>query len=105
MASLHSADNIRLRRRCCARQSTRVAKVSEIKHLYEVRPRKGGAVLTRRLTRCHSAGCGMGEPHAVSNAIEYAEFRSRAHDAVIRVYDATGNVIETHEHAGAFKEW
>jgi hypothetical protein len=29
----------------------------------------------------------------------------RAHDAVIRVYDAAGNVIETHEHAGEFKEW
>jgi len=24
---------------------------------------------------------------------------------VIRVYDATGNVIETHEHKGDFKEW
>jgi len=30
---------------------------------------------------------------------------SRSHDAVIRVYDAAGNVIETHEHAGDFKEW
>jgi len=27
-----------------------------------------------------------------------------SHDAVIRVYDETGNVIETHEHAGDFKE-
>jgi hypothetical protein len=26
-------------------------------------------------------------------------------DAVIRVYDTAGNVIETHEHAGDFKEW
>jgi len=26
-------------------------------------------------------------------------------DAVIRVYDDAGNVIETHEHAGEFKEW
>jgi hypothetical protein len=24
---------------------------------------------------------------------------------VIRVYDEAGNVIETHEHAGDFKEW
>ena len=30
---------------------------------------------------------------------------SRAHDAVIRVYDKAGNVIETHEHAGKLKEW
>jgi hypothetical protein len=30
--------------------------------------------------------------------------RSRAHDAVIRVYDDSGNLIETQEHAGDFKE-
>jgi hypothetical protein len=33
------------------------------------------------------------------------KFYSRSHGAVIRVYDETGNVIETHEHAGEFKEW
>ena len=37
--------------------------------------------------------------------IGYAMHYSRSHDAVIRVYDAEGNVIETHEHAGEFKEW
>jgi len=26
-------------------------------------------------------------------------------DAVIRVYDDAGKVIETHQHAGGFKEW
>jgi hypothetical protein len=31
--------------------------------------------------------------------------RFRSHDAVIRVYNDAGNVIETHEHAGEFKEW
>jgi hypothetical protein len=36
--------------------------------------------------------------------IGYAKFYSRLHDAVIRVYDAAGNVIEMHEHAGDFKE-
>ena len=45
-----------------------------------------------------------GEPDAISNAIGYPEFRSRSHDAVIRVYDEAGDVIETHEHAGDFKE-
>jgi hypothetical protein len=30
---------------------------------------------------------------------------SRSEDAVIRVYDDAGNVIETHEHKGDFKEW
>jgi hypothetical protein len=28
-----------------------------------------------------------------------------ASGALIRVYDEAGNVIETHEHAGEFKEW
>ena len=27
------------------------------------------------------------------------------HGAVIRVYDAAGNAIATHEHKGDFKEW
>ncbi len=45
-----------------------------------------------------------GEPAAVSKAIGYAKFYSRSHDAVIRVYDDSGNVIEMHEHAGDFKE-
>jgi hypothetical protein len=30
---------------------------------------------------------------------------SPSQDAVILVYDESGNVIETHEHAGEFKEW
>jgi hypothetical protein len=33
-----------------------------------------------------------------------AKFYSRSHNAVIRVYDDAGNVIETHKHAGDFKE-
>jgi hypothetical protein len=45
------------------------------------------------------------EPNAVSNAIGYAKDRSRSHHAVIRVYDEAGDLIETHEHAGEFKEF
>jgi hypothetical protein len=44
---------------------------------------------------------GYGRP----NAIGYAKVYSCSHDAMIRVYDEAGNVIETHEHAGDFKEW
>jgi cytochrome oxidase Cu insertion factor (SCO1/SenC/PrrC family) len=32
-----------------------------------------------------------------------AKFYSRSHNAVIRVYDATGNVIETYEHKAISK--
>ena len=45
-----------------------------------------------------------GGRNAISNATGYAKRRSRSHEAAIRVYDATGKVIETHEHAGEFKE-
>jgi hypothetical protein len=31
------------------------------------------------------------------------KFRSRSHDAVIRVYDEAGNVVEMQQHAGEFK--
>jgi hypothetical protein len=41
---------------------------------------------------------------AEEHVISYAQFYSRSHNAVIRVYDDAGNVIETHEHAGDFKE-
>jgi hypothetical protein len=44
------------------------------------------------------------KPAPPSNAINYARFYSRSQDAVIRVYDDAGNVIETHQHAGEFKE-
>jgi hypothetical protein len=44
-------------------------------------------------------------PKAIIDAIDHAKFFSRSHDAVIRIYDQAGNVTETHEHAGEFKEW
>jgi hypothetical protein len=37
--------------------------------------------------------------------IGYAKFYSRSRHAGIRVYDEAGNVIETQEQAGNFKEW
>jgi hypothetical protein len=44
------------------------------------------------------------EPNAISNAINYATFYSRSHDALINVYDAAGKLIEVHRHKGDFKE-
>jgi hypothetical protein len=43
--------------------------------------------------------------YADPNAIGHAKFFSRSHYAVIRVFDEAGNVIETHEQTGDFKEW
>ena len=42
--------------------------------------------------------------YALALDVDYAKFFSRSHDAVIRVYDESGNVIQTHEHKGEFKE-
>ena len=73
-------------------------------HVYEVRPRtdKRGVDLISDALRFGPLW--YAGPNAISNAIGYAKFYSRPHNAVIRVYDEGGNVIETHEHAGDFKE-
>src|SRR5262245_40335705 len=40
----------------------------------------------------------------VPEAVAYAKVYSSSRDAIIRVYDAAGNVIETHECAGTSEE-
>jgi hypothetical protein len=44
-------------------------------------------------------------PNAIENAIGYAKFYSRSRNVVIRVCNEALNLIETHDHAGDFKEW
>jgi hypothetical protein len=68
---------------------------------YEVRPRKN-----RRGVDLISDALSFGRLwyEDASAAVDYAKHSSRSHDAVIQVCDETGNVIETHEHAGDFKE-
>jgi len=41
---------------------------------------------------------------ATGSAPDSAKFYGRSRDAMIRVSDDAGNVIETHEHAGDFKD-
>jgi hypothetical protein len=74
-----------------------------IKHLFEVRARKDNRGVDLISDALPFRRLWYGKPNAISNAIDYAKFYSRSHDAVIRVYDAAGNVIETHEHTGDFK--
>jgi hypothetical protein len=74
-------------------------------HVYEVHPLRD-----KRGVELISDGLPFGRlwydgPNAAANAIGYAEHRSRSYHAVIRVYDAAGNVIETHEHKGDFRDW
>jgi len=72
-------------------------------HVYEVRPRadKRGVDLISDALRFGALW--YAGPNAITNAIGFAKFFSRSHDAVIRVYDEAGKVIETHEHAGDFR--
>jgi len=73
--------------------------------LYEACPRKDKRGVDLISDALPFGGLWYAGPNAVQNAIGYAQHRSRAADAVIRVYDEAGNVIETHEHKGDFKEW
>jgi hypothetical protein len=73
-------------------------------HVYEVRPRKDHRGVNLISDALPFGGLWYGEPNAISNAVNYARFYSRSHRAVNRVYDSAGTVIETHEHAGDFRE-
>jgi hypothetical protein len=64
-------------------------------HIYEVRPRRNKRSVDLISDALPFGRLWYGEPNAVENAIGYARVSSRLHDAVIRVYDAAGKVIET----------
>jgi hypothetical protein len=71
--------------------------------MYEIHPRsdkRGVDLISHALP---FGGLWYDGPNATSNAIGYAQHRSRSHHAVIRVYDESGNVIQTHQHKGDFK--
>jgi len=71
-------------------------------HAYEVRPRKDKRGFDLISDALPFGGLWYTKP---DDAVEYTRFFSSSHDAVIRVYDDAGNVIETHAHAGEFKEF
>jgi len=73
-------------------------------HVYEVRPRKDKRRVNLISDALPFGRLCYGEPSAASNAVGYAMHYSRSRHAVIRVYDAAGNVIETHEHKGTSKK-
>ena len=89
------------------RSSINVAPMSSTRpaHVYEVRPRKDHRGVDLISDALPFGRLWYDGPNAASNAIGYASHYSRSHDAVIRVYDAAGDLIETHEHKGDFKEW
>jgi hypothetical protein len=81
------------------------AVMTSSQHVYEVRPRKDHRGVDLISDSLPFGRLWYGEPDAISNAIGFAKFYSRSHDAVIRVFDEVGNVIATHEQSGEFKEW
>ena len=63
-------------------------------HVYQVRPRKDKRGVDLISDLLPFGRLWYEKP---DDAVEYAMHCSRSHDAVIRVYDERGNVIETHE--------
>ena len=63
-------------------------------HVYEVRPRKDHRGFDLISDTLPFGRLWYAEPNAISNAIGYAKFFSRSHDAVIQVFDDAGNVID-----------
>jgi hypothetical protein len=57
------------------------------KHGYEVRPRKDKRGVHLISDALPFGRLWYGDPNAVANAVGYAQFYSRSHGAVIRVYD------------------
>jgi hypothetical protein len=60
-------------------------------HVYEVRPRKDRRGFDLISDALPFGALWYGDP----DAINYAKFYSRSHDAVIRVYDAAGRTLQT----------
>ena len=74
-------------------------------HTYEVRPRKDHRRVLLSDALPLGPRSGAASPNAINNAIATPSFAAVHIDAVIRVYDEGGNLVETHEHAGEFQEW
>ena len=60
------------------------------KHDYDVRPRKDHRGVDLISDALPFGRLWYAEPNAVSNGIGYAQFYSRSHHTVIRVYDSAG---------------
>jgi hypothetical protein len=71
-------------------------------HVYEIRPRADHSGVDLISDALPFSPLWYAGPNAISNAIKYAKLSSRSHDAVIRVFNEAGKVIETHEQADDF---
>ena len=70
-------------------------------HVYEVRPRgdnRGFDLISEALPFGKLWYC------EADDAIGYARFYSRSHVAIVRMFDDSGALIETHQSDGGFRE-
>ena len=74
--------------------------------VYEIRPREERDGFDLIGDRLQDGPIWYAGPDAVRRAVAYAKYRSRSrsHRAIIRVFYEAGNVLETHEHKGDFRE-
>lgn len=73
-------------------------------HVYEVRPRKDKRGVDLISEALPFGKLWYGGPDAASSAVGFARCYSRSHNVVVRVFDESGNPVETYEQAGDFKE-
>ena len=73
-------------------------------HTYEIRPRADKHGFDLSSDALPYSPLWYRGSNAIVDAVGYAKSYSRRHPIVIRVYDATGNVIETLEYKSDFKK-
>jgi hypothetical protein len=78
---------------------------TEMKIIYEVRPRKGMDGVDLISDRFRRGPISYAGPDAVRRAVAYAKYRSllRWHRAIIRVLDDSGAVIQVYAKLGSFR--
>jgi hypothetical protein len=74
-------------------------------HIYEIRPRADKHGFDLSSDALPYSPLWYRGSNAIVDAVACAKSYSRPHPIVIRVYDGTGNVIETLEYGSDFKEW
>src|SRR6478609_11069806 len=65
--------------------------------VYEIRPREERDGFDLIGDRLQDGPIWYAGPDAVRRAVAYAKYRSRSRRAIIRVFNESGNVTETHE--------
>ena len=74
-------------------------------HIYEIHPREDKHGFDLSSDALPYSPLWYRGPNAIVDAVHHAKSYSQSHPVVIHFYDEAGNVIETHQHIGNFKEW